>query len=240
VWSALQAEDVSETTGKEREVTMTKQQRGIFEKVPGSDVRWIRYTDCGGFYHREKIGSKSAATKAYHKRKTDAMEGIKLPGLRRRKVQFSELADIAIDYIQAEYSRPADDVARVNVVKAWFKDRSADSITPAEIREKLKEAADRKKWSASTANHHHNVISLCFRLGMEREKVKESPIHMKVRKQKENNNRVRFLSADEEKRLHEAIRSKPEWAEHEPELDLALHTGIAAAVNVHSLALGKC
>jgi hypothetical protein len=43
--------------------------------------------------------------------------------------QFSELADIAIDYIQAEYSRPADDVARVNVAKEWFKDRSADSIT---------------------------------------------------------------------------------------------------------------
>jgi hypothetical protein len=59
--------------------------------------------------------------------------------------QFSELADIAIDYIQAEYSRPADDVARVNVAKEWFKDRSADSITCAEIREKLKEAADRKK-----------------------------------------------------------------------------------------------
>jgi integrase len=154
------------------------------------------------------------------------MEGTKLPPLRRRKTQFSELADIAIDYIQAEYSRPADDVARVNVVKAWFKDRSADSITPAEIRGKLKEATDQKKWSASTANHHHNAISLCFRLGMEREKVKESPIHMKVRKQKENNSRVRFLSADEEKRLHEAIRSKPEWAEHEPELDLALHTGL--------------
>jgi integrase len=205
---------------------MTKQQRGIFEKVPGSDVWWIRYTDCDGSYHREKIGSKSAATKAYHKRKTDAMEGIKLPGLRRRKTQFDELADIAIDYIKAEYSRPTDDVARVNVVKEWFKDRSADSITPAEIREQLKEATAQKKWSASTANHHHNVISLCFRLGMEREKVKESPIHMKVRKQKENNSRVRFLSADEEKRLYEAIRSKPEWAEHEPELDLALHTGL--------------
>ena len=114
----------------------------------------------------------------------------------------------------------------MNVAKEWFKDRSADSITTAEIREKLKEAADRKRRSASTANHHPNVISLCFRLGMEREKVKESPIHMKVRKQKENNNRVRFLSADEEKRLYEAIRSKPEWAEHEPELDLALHTGL--------------
>jgi hypothetical protein len=77
---------------------MTKQQRGIFEKVPGSGVWWIRYTDCEGAYHREKVGSKSSATKAYHKRKTEAMEGTKLPSLRRRKTQFSDLADIAIDY----------------------------------------------------------------------------------------------------------------------------------------------
>jgi integrase len=226
VWSAIPAEDASPPPEIEGEIAMTKQQRGIFEKVPGSDVWWIRYTDCDGVYHREKVGSKSSATKAYHKRKTEAMEGTKLPSLRRRKTQFSDLADIAIDYIQAEYSRPADDVARVKVVKEWFKDRSADSITPVEIREKLKEAASQKKWSASTSNHHHNIISLCFRLGMEREKVKESPIHMKVRKQKENNSRVRFLSSDEEKKLREAIRSKPEWAEHEPELDLALHTGL--------------
>jgi integrase len=49
---------------------------------------------------------------------------------------------------------------------------------------------------------------------------------MKAREEKENNNRGRFLLADEEKKLREAIRSKPEWAEHEPELDLALHTGL--------------
>lgn len=47
-----------------------------------------------------------------------------------------------------------------------------------------------------------------------------------MERQKENNNRVRYLSEDEEKKLREAIRSKPEWAEHEPEVDLALHTGL--------------
>jgi len=205
---------------------MTKPQRGVFEKIKGSNVWWIRYVDCDGGYRREKIGSKSAAIKLYQKRKTEALEGIKLPSLRRRKVQFSELADDAIKYIEATYARPTDDVRRVKVVKEWFSGRSADSITPDEIREKLKAVSVAKKWSASTANHHHNVISLCYRLGIEKEKVKESPIHRKVRKQQENNERRRFLKPDEEKRLREAIRSKPEWGEHEPELDLALHTGL--------------
>jgi integrase len=205
---------------------MTKPQRGIFEKIKGSNIWWIRYVDCDGGYRREKIGSKSAAIKVYQKRKTEALEGIKLPSLRRRKVLFSELADLAIQYIEAEYSRPIDDTTRVKAVKTWFEGRSADSITPDEIREKLKAVSAAKKWSVSTTNHHHNVISLCYRLGLEKEKVKDSPIHRKVRKQKENNNRVRFLTPDEETRLRAAIRSKPEWAEHEPELDLALHTGL--------------
>jgi integrase len=204
---------------------MTKQ-RGVFEKVPGSNVWWIRFVDCDGAYHREKIGSKSAAIKVYQKRKTEALEGVKLPSLRRRKIQFSELADLAIKHIEGTYARPVDDVRRAKVIREWFVGRSADSITPDEIREKLKAVSVAKKWSASTANHHHNVISLCYRLGLEKGKVKDSPIHRKVRKQKENNNRVRFLTPDEESRLRAAIRSKPEWAEHESELDLALHTGL--------------
>jgi integrase len=56
--------------------------------------------------------------------------------------------------------------------------------------------------------------------------LKESPIHRKVRKQQEDNSRVRFLTPDEEKKLRETLQSKPEWEEHEPELTLALHTGL--------------
>lgn len=47
-----------------------------------------------------------------------------------------------------------------------------------------------------------------------------------IRREPENNSRVRFLTADEEKRLREAIRSNPAWHEHEPELSLALSTGL--------------
>jgi integrase len=60
---------------------------------------------------------------------------------------------------------------------------------------------------------------------LSRHRVKENPAR-KIRRVPEDNNRVRYLSTEEEKRIREAIRSKPEWAEHEPELDLALHTGL--------------
>jgi integrase len=77
----------------------------------------------------------------------------------------------------------------------------------------------------STRNHHHNLLSLAYRLGILHRKVKESPLRG-LRRERENNSRVRFLTSDEEKKLRVAMRSKPEWAEHEPEFDLALHTGL--------------
>ena len=47
-----------------------------------------------------------------------------------------------------------------------------------------------------------------------------------ARRDPENNSRIRFLTADEEKRLRDAVRSNPAWCEHEPELTLSLSTGL--------------
>ncbi len=67
-------------------------QRGVFEKVPGSGVWWIRYIDATGKLRREKAGTKSAALTLYRKRKTEALEGKKLPEKLRSVVRVSDLA----------------------------------------------------------------------------------------------------------------------------------------------------
>jgi integrase len=201
-------------------------QRGVFEKMPGSGDWWIRYVDAQGRYRREKAGTKSAAALLYRKRKQGALEGRKLPEkLRRAMVSFCEIADDAISYIKGRYARPADDVARMEVLKGWFAGRAAETITPDEVETKLEEAREDNNWTPSTVNHHHTLLSLTYRLAIRSRKVKESPVRG-IRRRAENNSRVRFLTPDEEKRLREALRSKPEWAEHECELDLALHTGL--------------
>lgn len=201
-----------------------KKARGIFEKHPGTGIFWIRFVDSEGKYRREKIGSYSAAVKLYHKRKVQADEGVKLPPTRKRSVLFSVLADDAIAYIKEEYARPADDVARLELLKTYFTSR-ADSVTPKMIKSTLKTLTIEKRWSPSSRNHHHNLVSLAYRLGIENEKVEINPARA-VPRETENNSRVRYLTSDEEKKLREAIRSKPEWAEHEPEFDLALSTGL--------------
>ena len=48
--------------------------RGVFEKVKGSGVWWIRYF-ADGQKHREKVGKKSHAIKRYQIRKTEIYEG---------------------------------------------------------------------------------------------------------------------------------------------------------------------
>src|SRR5438128_12272469 len=81
-----------------------KKTRGVYEKMPGSDVYWIRYADASGRIRREKVGPKSAALKLYHKRKTEVLQGKKLPEtLRNRAVLFTEIADDAVEYCQVGY-----------------------------------------------------------------------------------------------------------------------------------------
>jgi integrase len=201
-------------------------QRGIFEKVPGSGIWWVRYTDAAGRLRREKAGARAAARDLYIKRKNDALIGRKLPEkLRRAPVLFREIAYDAIVYIKDRYARPADDVARLEVVKTWFGDHIAEAITPDEIEAKLKQAMEENSWAPSTANRHLMVLSLTFRLAIRNRKVKESPVRG-IRRRTENNNRVRFLTPDEERRLRNALLAKPEWAEHLPEVDLALHMAL--------------
>jgi integrase len=203
--------------------------RGVFEKAPGSGVYWIRYVDGEGRFRREKIGTKSAAIKLYRRRKTEADEGVKLPAnLRRRAIPFREIVDIAIEYVEARYSRPADDVARLEVIKGWFGGKSAGSLTADEIETKLQEIQAANHWSISTRNHFQNLLSLTYRLAVRKSKftgITDSPMRG-IRKPKENNSRVRWLTDDEEKALRDAIRANPTWAPHEPEFDLALHTGL--------------
>ena len=59
--------------------------RGVYEKVPGSDVWWIQYTDADRRRRREIAGTKGNAIALLAKRKSAALEGKKLPEKLRAK-----------------------------------------------------------------------------------------------------------------------------------------------------------
>jgi hypothetical protein len=65
--------------------------KGVYEKIEGSGIWWIRYKDASGRIRREKIGAKSAATQLVEKRRNEARERKKLPENFRSLVRVKDL-----------------------------------------------------------------------------------------------------------------------------------------------------
>ena len=198
--------------------------RGIYERDPGSGVWWIVYFDQFGKRRREKAGSKSIAIKLYGKRKQQVLEGKKLPELfRKPSINFSQLADDALAYSKRNKRSYKTDVPRFASLKEWFGSHAAEELTPKDIESTLARAAEKEKWAPSTFNHYRSLMSLSYRLGILNRKVTSNPARS-VTHRREDNNRVRFLSVEEEQKLRKAVEAK--WASHMPELDLAINTGL--------------
>jgi site-specific recombinase XerD len=219
--SAMQADTLM---GKQPEFKTRRNPRGVYEKVPGSSDWWIRCVDASGRYRREKAGSKSAAIDLVRKRKTEALQGKKLPErLRRATVTFADISRDALGYSKAHKRTYGDDVARMERILGWFRDRSADSVTAQEIERQFEECIEREKWAASTVNHYRSLLSLTYRLAIRNGKALSNPARA-TRHRREDNSRVRYLTPEEDVKLRKVIAE--EWTQHMPELDLALHTGL--------------
>jgi site-specific recombinase XerD len=198
--------------------------RGVYEKVPGSGVWWVRHVDAQGRLRREKAGTKSAAIALYRKRKTQSLEGKKLPEkLRRPPISFKDLSRDALAYSKAHKRTHKEDQRRMERICSWFGDMPAESITPKEIERHLSKNVEEHDWAASTVNHHRSLLSLTFQLAIRNGKLSANPARA-TRHRKEDNSRARYLSAEEESRLREVMKTN--WSGHIPELDLALHTGL--------------
>jgi site-specific recombinase XerD len=201
-----------------------KKQRGVFEKEPGSKVWWIRYADATGRIRREKAGTKGAAITLYSKRKTEALQGKKLPEqLRKRAVTFGEIAQDALEYSRQHKRTYRDDKCRMERLLGWFRHCPADSISPQEMEQRLSEGAREEGWAGATVNRYKALLSMTYRLAVRNGKVGDNPARL-VASKRESNGRVRWLSPEEEKSLRTVIAEQ--FPEHMPELDFALNTGL--------------
>ena len=167
-----------------------------------------------GKKRREKAGTKSVAIKLYGKRKQQVLEGKKLPeNFRKPSVKFSQLLDDALAYSKRNKRSYKTDIPRAASLKDWFGSHPAEELTPKEIENVLARVADKEKWAPSTFNHYRSLMSLCYRLGILNRKVTSNPARS-VTHRREDNNRVRFLTEEEEKKLRNVIEGK--WSLHVP------------------------
>ncbi len=206
--------------------------RGIYEKVKGSGVWWVSYRDCAGRRRREKAGTRGMALALLDRRRDERRRGVKLPEtIRRKAVTVGTLLGMAAEHVRAHYSTQrlaakgsgiATD-SRYPALLAEFGSLAASALTPQRIEQGLSKLAAEREWSTATVNCHQAFLSLAYRLGLANGKVQANPARL-VRRRQPDNARVRYLTPEEETRLRAVIRA--DWPGHEPELDLALHTGL--------------
>jgi integrase len=190
-------------------------QRGLFQR---DGTWWICYFQ-DGKRHREKAGTLANAKRLYMIRKAAVLEGRKLP-TRRAPVLFRELLNDALEDARAHCNSWRTHESRAKFVLAWFGERAAESITPQELDRRLTEAAQNRSWKPSTVNRTKALVSLAYSLGMRNGKMQTNPARL-VRGRREDNARLRFLSAEEESTLRATI--PPGFL---PEFDIALYTGL--------------
>src|SRR5256885_6363306 len=148
-----------------------KKVRGVFERSRGSGIWWICYFDATGKKHREKVGRKSAAIDLYRKRKTEVLEGKKLPDrVRLRAVSFSEIAEDAVEYCKANNQGHQFDSYRIGRLKAEFGNFSSE--VPIED---LRRWFNEQEWAAGTYNRYKSTLSLVYRLAIENKKAIANP-----------------------------------------------------------------
>ena len=221
----MQTEMLSETQTQEKK---RRHVRGIFERPKGSGLWWVCYHDATGRKRREKAGTEGMAKKLYQKRKTEALQGKKLPEtIRRTQVLVSGLLDAAAEYIKSRYrgQRLGADKKdyRYAALKAAHGSTPAEAVTAQEIERALSRLSEDRKWKPASFNRHKAFLSLAWRLGVESGKVQSSPVRL-VHRRREDNGRIRWLTADEELKLRAVIEAN--YPAELPAFELALHTGM--------------
>lgn len=202
---------------------------GVFERVPDSGVWWIRYTDAAGRRHIEKAGRRGDAIDLLTKRKREKLLRKKLPEkLRGKTVTFGDLAQDALKHSRESNGErsTAELELKLKIIGGAFDNRAAEGITKADIQNWLLEQAEERDWSPATRNRYQAAFSLVFRVAVDNEKLTANPA-ARIKRKAEHNDRIRFLSDQEERKLTTVIREN--WPQYLPAFMFSLHTGIRAS-----------
>lgn len=199
-------------------------QRGVFEKVPGSGVWWIRYFDADGNKHREKVGTKGNAIKLYLVRKAEILNGAKLPqNLRGNGETVADVIGRGLDWYKEH--RPKSVRSATCHLEYWKRvigKKAALDLSPDDVDRFL---IGRTELSPATKNRYKCTLSRVLQLEVIAGRLHRNAARL-VQARKENNWRYRWLHDDEEARVVKAILQN--CPAQLPAFIIALHTGMRA------------
>ncbi|HZP06176.1 MAG TPA: site-specific integrase [Terracidiphilus sp.] len=207
---------------------MNELPRGIWERPRGSRVYWIRYTDTSGRRRREKCGSLTNAKQRLAIRHAERVSGEKLTHEPVKSFTLSVLIDDAIAFAEAQNNPYAvkDLKYKLERIREDFGRHIAKTITQGDIVKWLEKQAVKHGWKPASRNRYQAAWSLVFRVAIQNKKARENPAHG-LRHKREDNQRIRYLTPDEERRLTEAIMVR--YPEYVPIFQLSLHSGMRAS-----------
>src|SRR5262249_51819309 len=204
-----------------------RRERGVFERPTGSGVWWVVYFDEHGRRHREKVGPKGLAGEVYRKRKTEIAERRYFPErIRRRDVL---VADVIRDYLEREKSRMRSFVNYQRYGRYWtdaLRGKTLRQVVPGDI-ERYVARRTREGMAPASVNRELTFVRRLFNVAIADGLVDANPVRA-VKFFKENNQRGRFLSEEEETRL---MASNGEA--HLPRVGVAMHSGVRQGEQFH-------
>jgi integrase len=166
------------------------------------------------------------AAKLRHKWQVEIDEDRYLkPKPRSDQVLLTTLCDKAVEWY-TNYRRDWGSITtRTSVFKAWWPDRTAESITPEEIdAQLLANVAPRGFcWAKSTSNEYRMSLLEIYKLGIKRRVINCVNPVLATERHKHKIKRDRVLSYAEEEALRKVMEAK--YPDKMPEFDLALHLG---------------
>ncbi|MBB5056075.1 integrase [Granulicella aggregans] len=201
---------------------------GVYERDKGSNVWWIRWTDSDHKKHREKVGRKSDAKTLLDKRKTEKLQGIKLPELSGKSLLFSDLLDDALEHSKAENGERSTHELKLKIerLRADWGDRKVHDIAKQQIQRWLTTEKESRDWTDATTNRWQACFSLVFRVAVDNGKIAANPAS-RIRRKTEDNLSVRFLTLDEEQAITKVLATRhPSYL---PAFLISLHTGMRAS-----------
>lgn len=168
---------------------------GIYKR---GDIWYIDYRVSGRRY-REAVGeSKKLAELALKKRKLAIAEGKFLDIRRQEKIKFETFADDYLQIHSANNKTYDNDESTMKVLKAFFGGKHLHEITQLDVEKFKTERA--KTVSAATVNRALALLKSAYNRAIEWSKVEVNPV-CKVKLFKENNQRLRYLEAEEIEKL---------------------------------------
>lgn len=175
----------------------------------------------------------SRVIKLRNKRMTDKLERRKIPETLKhtREAKLAELMDDALANSIEHNGRSAQSNLR-GVIAALTPDlgeREASSITIEELTLWLRRRGKAQKWADGTYNNYVTQLKVMYRLGMQHKKASVNPA-TELKRRALNNDKPRYLTTDEEKRMDKALE---QWPEHVGVYLFAKHTGLRAGAQFH-------